>query len=74
VDKEGGCGRMSDVIYYDVDGYRYVDIGSYEKLQAELQATKEQLDIAEAVLSVQCTKSAIRYFEDKRKDEVNDEL
>lgn len=39
-------------------------------LQAELQAIKEQLDIAQAVLSVQCTKSAIRYFEDKQKDEV----
>lgn len=41
-----------------------------QKLKTELQATEEQLEIAEEILSVQVTESAIRYFEDKQKDEV----
>lgn len=35
-------------------------------LQQELQKTREQLGVAEAVLSVQCTDSALAYFKDKQ--------
>lgn len=41
----------------------------YEKvrrLEQELQKTRAQLDIAEAVLSVQVTDSALAYFKDKQ--------
>lgn len=34
--------------------------------EQELQKTREQLNIAEAVLSVQCTDSALAYFKDKQ--------
>ena len=37
-----------------------------EQLEQELQKTKEQLEVAEAVLSVQCTDSALAYFKDKQ--------
>ena len=36
------------------------------KLEQELQKTREQLNIAEAVLSVQVTNSALAYFKDKQ--------
>lgn len=36
------------------------------KLEQELQKTKEQLEVAEAVLGVQCTDSALAYFKDKQ--------
>lgn len=37
-----------------------------KQLEQELQKTREQLDIAEAVLSVQVTDSALAYFKDKQ--------
>lgn len=36
------------------------------RCQGELQKTREQLEVAEAVLSVQCTDSALAYFKDKQ--------
>lgn len=36
------------------------------ELEQELQKTREQLGVAEAVLSVQCTDSALAYFKDKQ--------
>lgn len=37
-----------------------------KELEQELQKTREQLDIAEAILSVQVTDSALAYFKDKQ--------
>lgn len=51
----------------------YENFQREKQLEQELQKTKaqligvtEQLDIAEAVLSVQCTDSALAYFKDKQ--------
>ena len=44
----------------------YENFQREKQLEQELQKTREQLNIAEAVLSVQVTKSAFKYFEDKQ--------
>lgn len=44
----------------------YKGIKKVEQLEQELQKTREQLEVAEAVLSVQCTDSALAYFKDKQ--------
>lgn len=36
------------------------------ELEQELQKIRDQLEVAEAVLSVQCTASALAYFKDKQ--------
>lgn len=66
--------RTMRLSHYEIPSDFMLDMhDQLDKLEQELQKTKaqligvtEQLNIAEAVLSVQCTDSALAYFKDKQ--------
>ena len=54
-----------------IDNERKIGLSYYlqakQQSETEIEKLREQLEIAEAVLSVQVTDSAMKYFEDKAK-------